>query len=459
MTGIFGDGGSGGADLMNPMASLQEMEALFSEDRDAVAEIRMRMMDDPRFALEVATHEAAHAFWGYRLGMPIKNVSLHPPETDFDLTNAVPERSAYLRRLKHRISTSMESWLGKVPDLEHLLDMNDDTFFAWLDACKPDYPDDMYEKTTRYKTVCASPKTIPVRFPDVHTMQRIVWTDGNPLHRPPTKLDLAIMLAMIPVMGPFYGKTWSNLYGVDPDAEITSFTDWLCMDKPTDLHYLHNYLDNGKNRFFWHTSLKMAENCGGHNDYWDILFSGLIVPEPATDESNLQVIERLSGMSTQDVVLATFLSPFNILHPNRAQIMFAIDGLAQALLNGSGIIGGLEATRILEYHARLYTEMKNLPKTAHTPTFRAAERWGILYEQHINRHLSTILNNQFKDGSKRFFKAVDYFNDPKWTPIVAEATYNKFKHENWFTWTDQPFKQGRLTAAPTVTGPKAPPFL
>ena len=443
----------GGSELMDPVAAMQELASAFSGDPDDLPDLRLRMLDDPCFALEIATHEAAHAFWGWRLGMPLRSVSILPPETEFDFAQAEPKRDKYLKILKHRISTSMDSLFWSMPSFPELMSMGDDRFFDWLGKVRPDYPEEMYKNTYRYKTICASPKMIPVHFPSVGTMRRIVWTEDNPLYRPPTALDLAIMSAMVPVMGPFYGKTWASIRNVDPDAEIASFTDWLRMDKPTDCHYLHSYHDNFRDRFLWHTSLKMTEDCGGGGDYKDMLFSEWLTPAPDTDEENLLVIESLSGMSLQDVVLATFLSPFNILHPNKAQIVFAIDGLAQALLESNRPIGGTEAVHILQKHAGLYKKMENSPKSEHTPSFLAARRWAELYEQHINRHLSLILSKQFKDAGRGFCQAITYFNDPQWTPVVAETAYAKYRHENWFTWTDKPFKSGRLTESFRVPPP------
>jgi hypothetical protein len=257
------------------------------------------------------------------------------------------------------------------------------------------------------------------------------------------------MAATVPVMGPFMGRTWAALCHLSPDVEPDSFSEWLCLGAPTDKHYLHAYQDNGKTRFFWHTTIHMAENCGGGGDYMNMLWSdqsrraiGARINEASPD--TIMAAEALSGASFQDVVLAVFLSPVMYLHRRKAKIMYAVNGLARRLLSTRGMsMNGDNAFKVLDeilkrYDHETVSGQKSLD-------FFMAERWAHLYNKCIDQHLSTILNNQFEDGSKNYFKAVEYFNDPKWTPVVAETTYNKFKHENWFTWTDQPFKQGRLT--------------
>lgn len=429
----------GGSELMDPMAALLEgLEGGWPQGEECYPDLRERMASDPKFKLEVATHEAAHAFWGNQLGRTIRKISLIPPETSFDINGWISTRDAYLNRLKYRLASDMESWIGDIPPLDTTMAMDDESFFKMMSAIKPDYPVDPF---AAFSTTRVSPKTIPVRFPYVPTMQRIVWTDDNPLHRPPTKLDLAIMKAFMPIMGPFYGKTWANIRDVDPHAEIASFTDWLCLETPTDQHYLHNYVSHGKERFFWHTSLKVINDCGGHNDYWDVLHS---VEEPNTEEENLCIQEAISGMSIQDMVLATFLSPLQLLYPNKARIMFAINGLAKALIS-RGTLDGPTAIRVLTNYRISYEKIETGLKKDHTPDYLAAKRWEAMFNQHVISHLNASLHHQLKDCSKGYIRAVEYFNDPKWTPVVADAAYNRYNDPNWFTWTGQPFKQGRLT--------------
>lgn len=427
----------GGSDLMDPMAAMQEVVDLFSGGQEDLTDFRMRMLKDKKFAIEVATHEAAHAFWGNQLGQTIQKISLIPPETSFESHGGVPIGDAYLNLLKYRLASGMESWIGDIPPLDTMLAMDDESFFKMLSEIKPDYPVDPF---SAFSTTRVSPKRIPVRFPHGHTMQRIVWTNDNPLHRPPADLDLAIMGAFMPMMGPFYGKTWANIRD-NPDVEIASFTDWLCLNTPTDMHYLHNYTSHGKERFFWHTSLKVINDCGGHNDYWDVLHS---VEEPDTEEKNLCIQEAISGTSIQDMVLATFLSPLQLLYPDKARIMFAIDGLAQTLLK-RGTIDGPTAVRVLTNYRIAYEKIDAGPTKAYTPYYKAAKRWETLFNQHVISHLNASLHHQLKDCSKGYIRAIEYFNDPGWTPVVAEVAYNHYNDPNWFTWTDKPFKSGRLT--------------
>lgn len=471
-----------GDNITADLSNSQEMGSdVGYEEKDLKAMHRERMLDDPRFALEVAAHEAAHAFWGFRLGLDIEGIGLNPPGVDFTidpLDGLQNIRSTYTRNLKKNIATRMESWLGYIPPLEKLMGMGDATFFDLLGALKPDYQTNSF---SLYRPVCATPISRIIGFPEMQMheqkahifgqaitlgrkpkpiqMKRILWQDDNPLHREPDPLSLAVMAATVPVMGPFMGKTWATLYHLSPEEEPGSFSEWLCLEAPTDNHYLHAYQDHGKTRFFWHTTIHMAENCGGGGDYMNMLWSdqsrraiGARISVEGASPDTVMGAEALSGASFQDVVLAVFLSPLMYLHQRKAKIMYAVNGLARKLLSTKDMhMSGAAADKVLTEFLKRYD--REAVSTQKSLDFFMAERWANLYSKYIDQHLSTILHEQFKDGSKRFFRAVDYFNDPKWTPVVAETTYNKFKHENWFTWTDQPFKSGRLT-----TG-KASPLL
>lgn len=466
----------GGSEVMDPIAAMQEVAALFgggSEDNEEVEDpsakrLRQeRVQDDTRFALEVATHEAAHAFWGLQLGMTIKDIGLYPSRVNFtsEPLDSLPTiRRRYVSILKRNVANNMKSWLGAIPPLEKLLELDDASFFTLLSALKPDY---QYDPFSSYNPVCATPISRVVPFPDrgehkAHAfgqqltpvsktlqMKRLLWRKDNPLHQAPEPLSLAIMAATVPVMGPFMGKTWAALCHLSPDVEPSSFSEWLCLEAPTDKHYLHAYQDSGKTRFFWHTAIHMAENCGGSGDYMNMLWSdqsrraiGARINEVSPD--TIMAAEALSGASFQDVVLAVFLSPIMYLHRRKAKIMYAVNGLARTLLDKrGGSMSGEEVYSVLDGFLKQYDH--EAASAQQSLDFFMAKRWERLYNKHVDQHLSSILNNQFEDGSKIYFKAVAYFNDPKWTPVVAETTYNKFEHENWFTWTDQPFKQGRLT--------------
>jgi hypothetical protein len=373
----------------------------------------------------------------------------------------------YIKLLKNTVAVSMKSSYGEIPIQDALLQLTDGQFFDLLNTLKPDYTDDAFNRP--YKQVCATPISRTVHFPDMQNrkspillpktfpMKRVLWEDKKNFHRPLTPLSSAIMAATIPVMGPFMGKTWASLYHLSTDKEPNSFSDWLHLDTPTDDHYVNTYRDHGKTRFLWHTTIHMAENCGGGGDYMNMLWANqskmaVGAKDTEIDSDTIMGIEALSGASFQDVVLAVFLSPIMYLHRDKAVIMYVVNGLAQTLLNTRDMcMGGKDAHSTLYEFIKKYKQEFISPQKS--PEFLAAKRWAQLYKKYIDQHLSTILNAQFSDSGKSSFRAVDYFNDPQWTPLVALSAYDSYPHKNWFTWTKDTFRQGRFTASPIPSSP------
>ncbi|MBU2766191.1 hypothetical protein HAP94_08275 [Acidithiobacillus ferrivorans] len=438
-----------------------------------------RMLDDPKFTLEVAAHECAHAYWAMALGAPVGSISLLGQVTDIDLRLDPlfnPER--VYKKYRERVIGGLVAGIMVPQNGVSITDrpwksMSTSQLHDVVASLKIDFPS--------VATARVSPVLCDIKFPagdkfkSGFSQTRILWKKTNPFYRELTNMEKIIMGAISAVQGPFFGKTWSSTYGIGlgTESESKSFTDWLVMGttNKTEEHHFSTYNSHGKTRYLWHTAAHMVIDCGGMGDYGTVLDK--VTSEMCENEhydDRLDLREMLSGFSAQDVIIGTFLSPFMITHVDKARVAYAIGGAADVLIEKRVLIGDKNIAELFIGFLKEYDRIHSLLKGAVSVNlcdidisaytigimkkevskvamlrYLKAVRWHQNYKKYIDDKIAEILNTQFNDASDTYFRAVDHFNDALWTPVVSLEAYNKYKDPNWFTWTDKPFSQGRYT--------------